>query len=130
VKAFYRSIHVSFQTCVWVGRMAWRFYLAAKSIPSWKTLPPTTGSLERKNAASGNLDGCFSPIQAVCPSWSRDSGPNLGRFGKSLCLEDCPVAGPALLLILALVGLYRFAPDMQERKWKWLLPGSIVAALR
>ena len=34
-----------------------------------------------------------------------------------------------MLLILALLGLYRFAPDMQEQKWKWLLPGSIVAAV-
>jgi membrane protein len=35
----------------------------------------------------------------------------------------------ALLLILALLGLYRFAPDLQEHKWKWLLPGSMVAAV-
>ena len=35
----------------------------------------------------------------------------------------------ALLLILALLGLYRFAPNIQEQKWKWLLPGSIVAAV-
>jgi membrane protein len=34
----------------------------------------------------------------------------------------------ALLLISALLGLYRFAPDVQEQQWKWLLPGSIVAA--
>jgi membrane protein len=41
-------------------------------------------------------------------------------------LAQWPAA--AVLLILALVGLYRFAPDIQEQKWKWLLPGSIVAA--
>jgi len=35
----------------------------------------------------------------------------------------------ALLLVLALLGLYRFAPDIAEQKWKWLLPGSIVAAV-
>ncbi|MBB6143736.1 membrane protein [Silvibacterium bohemicum] len=35
----------------------------------------------------------------------------------------------AFLLILTLLGLYRFAPDMQEQRWKWLLPGSIVAAV-
>lgn len=35
----------------------------------------------------------------------------------------------ACLLFVALVGLYRFAPNVQEQKWKWLLPGSIVAAL-
>ncbi len=35
----------------------------------------------------------------------------------------------ALLLILALVGLYRFAPNIPEQKWKRLLPGSIVAAV-
>jgi membrane protein len=33
------------------------------------------------------------------------------------------------LLILALLGLYRFAPNLKEQKWKWLLPGSIVAAV-
>ncbi|MGA8528622.1 MAG: YhjD/YihY/BrkB family envelope integrity protein, partial [Acidobacteriaceae bacterium] len=26
------------------------------------------------------------------------------------------------------LGLYRFAPDIQKQKWKWLLPGGIVAA--
>lgn len=35
----------------------------------------------------------------------------------------------ALLLVLALLGLYRFAPNIPEQKWKWLLPGSIVAAI-
>ena len=35
----------------------------------------------------------------------------------------------ALLLIMALLGLYRFAPNLQEQKWKWLLPGSMVAAV-
>jgi len=35
----------------------------------------------------------------------------------------------ALLLILALLGLYRFAPNISEQKWKWLVPGSIVAAV-
>ena len=35
----------------------------------------------------------------------------------------------ALLLVLALLGLYRFAPNFPEQKWKWLLPGSIVAAV-
>jgi membrane protein len=33
-----------------------------------------------------------------------------------------------VLLILALLGLYRFAPNIQGQKWKWLLPGSIIAA--
>lgn len=37
-----------------------------------------------------------------------------------------PVA--ALLLILALLGLYRFAPDIRKQKWKWLLPGAVIAA--
>jgi membrane protein len=35
----------------------------------------------------------------------------------------------AVLLILALLGLYQFAPDIQGQKLKWLLPGSIVAAV-
>ncbi|MBW4027951.1 MAG: YihY/virulence factor BrkB family protein [Acidobacteria bacterium] len=34
----------------------------------------------------------------------------------------------ALLLVSALLSVYRFAPNTQEQKWKWLLPGSIVAA--
>ncbi len=34
----------------------------------------------------------------------------------------------ALLLVLALLSLYRFAPNIPEQKWKRLLPGSIVAA--
>jgi membrane protein len=34
----------------------------------------------------------------------------------------------AVLLIVALLGLYRFAPNVQGQKWKWLLPGSLVAA--
>jgi membrane protein len=32
------------------------------------------------------------------------------------------------LLIVALLGLYRFAPNLKAQNWKWLLPGSIVAA--
>jgi membrane protein len=34
----------------------------------------------------------------------------------------------AVLLILALLCIYRYAPNIQEQKWKWLLPGSIVGA--
>jgi membrane protein len=35
----------------------------------------------------------------------------------------------AALLILALLGLYRFAPNIQKQKLRWLLPGSIFAAV-
>jgi membrane protein len=35
----------------------------------------------------------------------------------------------ALLLILALLGLYHFAPDTQGQRLKWVLPGSIFAAV-
>ena len=35
----------------------------------------------------------------------------------------------ALLLIVALLGFYRFAPDAQQQNWKWLLPGSVAAAV-
>jgi membrane protein len=35
----------------------------------------------------------------------------------------------ALLLILALLGLYHFAPDTQGQRLKWVLPGSIFAAM-
>jgi membrane protein len=35
----------------------------------------------------------------------------------------------AFLLILALLGLYRFAPDIRQQELKWLLPGSIFAAV-
>jgi hypothetical protein len=62
-------------------------------------------------------------------------------YGPALLHQVVPGSGPlflwkiaqwpaaALLLILALLGLYRFAPDIQEQKWKWLLPGSIVATV-
>ncbi|HLW98555.1 MAG TPA: YihY/virulence factor BrkB family protein [Candidatus Acidoferrales bacterium] len=60
-------------------------------------------------------------------------GPKILRHiaRGSVILSVCKIAlwpTAALLLILTLLGLYRFAPDIQERKWKWLLPGSIVAA--
>jgi membrane protein len=35
----------------------------------------------------------------------------------------------ACLLFVALLGLYRFAPNVRGQKWKWLLPGSVVAAM-
>ena len=35
----------------------------------------------------------------------------------------------ACLLIVALLGLYRFAPNVRKQQWKWLLPGSIVATI-
>jgi uncharacterized BrkB/YihY/UPF0761 family membrane protein len=36
--------------------------------------------------------------------------------------------GAAFLIIMALLSIYRFAPNIQEQEWKWLLPGSILAA--
>ena len=41
-------------------------------------------------------------------------------------IAQWPVA--ACMIVLALLGVYRFAPNIQEQEWKWLLPGSIVAA--
>jgi len=35
----------------------------------------------------------------------------------------------ALLLIFSLLGLYRFAPDIHGQRSKWLIPGSVVAAV-
>jgi membrane protein len=35
----------------------------------------------------------------------------------------------AFLLILALLGLYRFAPNIRQQRLKWLLPGSVFAAV-
>ncbi|MGB6691172.1 MAG: YihY/virulence factor BrkB family protein [Terracidiphilus sp.] len=35
----------------------------------------------------------------------------------------------AFLLILALLGLYRFAPNIHKQKLRWLLPGSVFAAV-
>jgi len=53
--------------------------------------------------------------------------PGLGAF-YFWKIAQWPAA--ALLLILALLCLYRFAPNVvQERKWKWLLPGTIIAAV-
>jgi membrane protein len=48
----------------------------------------------------------------------------------SAILYACKIAqwpAAALLLILTLIGLFRSAPNIQGQKWKWLLPGSIVA---
>jgi membrane protein len=42
-------------------------------------------------------------------------------------LTQWPAA--ALLLIMALLGIYRFAPNVQQQHWKWLLPGSVTAAV-
>jgi len=39
------------------------------------------------------------------------------------------VAAAASLLILALLGLYRFAPNIPQQRLKWLLPGSAFAAV-
>lgn len=35
----------------------------------------------------------------------------------------------AFLLILALLGLYQFAPNIRQQRLKWLLPGSVFAAV-
>lgn len=42
-------------------------------------------------------------------------------------IAQWPTAG--FLLMLALLGLYRFAPNIQEQKLRWLLPGSVFAAV-
>jgi len=42
-------------------------------------------------------------------------------------IVEWPIA--AALLILALLCLYRFAPNVRDQQWKWLVPGSIVAAV-
>jgi membrane protein len=42
-------------------------------------------------------------------------------------LTQWPAA--ASLLIMALLGIYRFAPNVQRQDWKWLLPGSVTAAV-
>jgi len=42
-------------------------------------------------------------------------------------IVEWPIA--AALLVLALLCLYRFAPNIRDQKWKWLVPGSIVAVV-
>ncbi|HVC89480.1 MAG TPA: YihY/virulence factor BrkB family protein [Acidobacteriaceae bacterium] len=44
-----------------------------------------------------------------------------------LKIAQWPVA--AFLLIVALLGLYRFAPNIREQRLKWLLPGSAFATV-
>lgn len=44
-----------------------------------------------------------------------------------LKIAQWPAAG--LLLILALLGLYRFAPNIRQQRLKWLFPGSVFAAV-
>ncbi len=41
-------------------------------------------------------------------------------------IAQWPVA--ACMLVVALLAVYRFAPNIQEQEWKWLLPGSVGAA--
>lgn len=60
-------------------------------------------------------------------------GPNLldmisAGLAHLLILRAALWLAAACLLFVALIGLYRFAPNVQEQNWKWLLPGSIVAA--
>jgi membrane protein len=38
-----------------------------------------------------------------------------------------PIAFAAVLLLFALI--YHFAPNLQQRQWRWITPGSIVGAL-
>lgn len=45
----------------------------------------------------------------------------------ALKIAQWPAA--AFLLILALLGLYRFAPNIRRQRLKWLLPGSVFAAV-
>ena len=35
----------------------------------------------------------------------------------------------AVLLVLGLLCLYRYAPNVRDQKWKWMVPGSIVAVV-
>ncbi len=60
------------------------------------------------------------------PVFLRHSAPSSAGF---YVWEIAQWPAAALLLVLALLGLYRFAPNFPEQKWKWLLPGSIVAAV-
>ena len=61
----------------------------------------------------------------------RSTRPGQDRAGSATLfvwkIAQWPAA--ALLLIIALLGLYRFAPNLQQQRWKWLLPGSMVAAV-
>ena len=50
--------------------------------------------------------------------------PQLSTCGT---LHSAPTA--AFLLMLALLGLYRLAPNIEEQKLRWLLPGSVFAAI-
>jgi membrane protein len=49
-------------------------------------------------------------------------GPSTFYVGR---IAQWPAA--ALLLILALLGVYRFAPSVEKPEWRWLVPGSVVA---
>lgn len=73
--------------------------------------------------ALGVLLTAASIIVVYGPELLRHFVPGAGLLWK---IAQWPAA--ALLLILALLCLYRFAPNVQEQKWKWLLPGSVVAA--
>ena len=44
-------------------------------------------------------------------------------------LKIAPWPAAAFMLILALLGLYRFAPNIRQQRLKWLFPGSVFAAV-
>jgi len=50
-----------------------------------------------------------------------------GAFTLLWSLARWPIAFVAVLLLFGLI--YYYAPDVEERRWRWITPGSIVGAL-
>lgn len=58
----------------------------------------------------------------------RSLAGGLGSFGETaVAVLRWPVL--ALLVVLVLAALYRYAPDRSVPKWRWVTPGALVATL-
>ena len=58
----------------------------------------------------------------------RSLATELGTFGETaVAILRWPVL--AMLVVLALAALYRYAPDRAVPKWRWVTPGALVATV-
>lgn len=58
----------------------------------------------------------------------RNLATELGTFGETaVAILRWPVL--AMLVVLALAALYRYAPDRAVPKWRWVTPGALVATV-
>jgi len=114
----------------------------------WSSSSATTGLIDALNAIYELKESrpwwksfLIAVILAIAMGVLLTSALIIVMYGSALLRQIAPSSASfyvweiaqwpaaALLLVLALLGLYRFAPNFPEQKWKWLLPGGIVAAV-